>query len=195
VRKDARSAEQQTRSAFVGLREDCEYYILTVSLLLRPSYLNSGEKKVVPKPFDVPVDLLIEKLAKYLKENIGEVSPPTWSLTAKTGSHRERPPQQADWWFHRCASLLRKLYIHAPLGIQRLRVEYGGRSRHGRRIEHSRKSGGSSIREPLQQLEKAGLVTKEEKKGRKLTREGVGLLNRVSAEVLKETKSAGEGQQ
>ena len=149
----------------------------------------------MPTPLDVPADLLVDRLAKYLKENIGEVSPPIWSMTAKTGSHRERPPQQADWWFHRCASLLRKLYVHAPLGIQRLRVEYGGRRRRGRRVEHSRKSGGSSIREPLQQLEKAGLVAKEEKKGRKLTREGVGLLNKVSAEVLKEIKSTGEGQQ
>jgi small subunit ribosomal protein S19e len=79
--------------------------------------------------------------------------------------------------------------------VQRLRVEYGGRKRKGRRIEHSRKSGGSSIRDPLQQLEKAGLVTKQEKKGRKLTREGIGLLNRISAEVLKEIKTPSEGQQ
>jgi len=149
----------------------------------------------VPTPFQVPADLFIEKLAKYLKENVGEVSPPTWSLTAKTGSHRERPPQQPDWWFRRCASLLRKLYIHAPLGVQRLRVEYGGRKRKGRRIEHSRKSGGSSIRDPLQQLEKAGLVTKQEKVGRKLTREGVSLLNRISGEVLKETRSLSEAKQ
>ena len=148
----------------------------------------------MPTPFQVPVDLFIEKLAKYLRENVGEVSPPTWSLTAKTGSHRERPPQQSDWWFLRCASLLRKLYVHAPIGVQRLRVEYGGRKRKGRRIEHSRKSGGSSIREPLQQLEKAGLVSKQEKEGRKITREGIGLLNRISAEVLKEIKKPSEGQ-
>lgn len=150
----------------------------------------------MPTPFDVPADLLINGLAKYLKENVGDVGPPTWSLTAKTGSHHERPPQQADWWYLRSASLLRKLYVHGPLGIQRLRVEYGGRKRVGERIEHSRKGGGSSIREPLQQLEKAGLVTKEEKKGRKLTREGVNLLNRISAEVQKEVKkSSGEGQE
>ena len=149
----------------------------------------------MPTPFDVPADHFVDRLARYLRENVGEVSAPPWSLTAKTGSHRERPPQQADWWFRRCASLLRKLYVHGPIGVQRLRVEYGGRLRKGRRIEHSRKSGGSAIRDPLQQLEKAGLVSKEEKKGRKLTREGIGLLNRVSADVLKEIKSSGEGQQ
>ncbi len=144
----------------------------------------------MPTAFDVPADLLIDRLAKYLKENVGEVGPPTWSLTAKTSSHHQRPPQQTDWWYLRCASLLRKLYIHGPIGIERLRVEYGGRKRLGQRTEHSKRSGGSSIREPLQQLEKAGLVARQEKEGRKLTREGSGLLNRISAEVLKEAKKS-----
>ncbi len=29
----------------------------------------------MPTPFQVPVDLFTEKLAKYLRENVGEVSP------------------------------------------------------------------------------------------------------------------------
>jgi small subunit ribosomal protein S19e len=69
----------------------------------------------------------------------------------------------------RSASLLRKLYLHGPIGIARLRVEYGGRLRHGTHIEHSRVAGGSAIREPLQQLQKAGLISTEAKQGRKLT--------------------------
>jgi len=146
----------------------------------------------LPTPHDVEANALIEKLAKHLKENVGDVAPPSWSLTSKTGAHKERPPQDPDWWYVRCASLLRKLYIHAPVGTQRLRVEYGGRKRRGTSIEHTRASGGSAIREPLQQLEKAGLVGKEGAKGRKLTGEGVSLLNRISAEILKGSV-AGEG--
>jgi small subunit ribosomal protein S19e len=144
----------------------------------------------LPTPYDVEANALVERLAKYLKENVGEVAPPSWSLTSKTSAHRERPPQNPDWWYIRCASLLRKVYIHGPVGIERLRVEYGGRKRKGTSIEHSKESGGSAIREPLQQLEKAGLVAKEGPKGRKLTGEGLGLLNRVSAEILKGMASA-----
>lgn len=139
---------------------------------------------------DAPSDLLIDQLSKFLKENVGDVAPPGWALTAKTGSHTERPPSNPDWWYTRCASLLRKLYIHGPLGIARLRVEYGGRLRHGTHIEHSRIAGGSAIREPLQQLQKAGFVSVEGKKGRKLTAEGVSLLNRMATEILKAAKKA-----
>jgi len=144
----------------------------------------------MPTPLDVPSDLLVDRLSKFLKENVGEVAPPTWALTAKTGSHRERPPSSPDWWYVRCASLLRKLYLHGPVGIARLKVEYGGRLRKGTHIEHSRTAGGSAIREPLQQLQKAGFVAVEAKKGRKITAEGISLLNRMAAEILKSAKRA-----
>lgn len=147
----------------------------------------------MPTPLDVSSETLITNLSKFLKENVGEVAPPTWASTAKTGSHRERPPSNPDWWYTRCASLLRKLYLHGPVGIARLRVEYGGRLRHGTHIEHSRDAGGSAIREPLQQLQKAGFIAVEAKKGRKLTPEGISLLNRVAADVLKGAQKA-EGQ-
>lgn len=147
----------------------------------------------MPTPLDVPSDVLINMLSKFLKENVGEVAPPTWALTAKTGSHRDRPPANQDWWYMRCASLLRKLYLHGPVGIARLRVEYGGRLRRGTHIEHSRVAGGSAIREPLQQLQKAGFISVESKKGRKLTAEGISLLNRTAADILKGARKA-EGQ-
>lgn len=142
----------------------------------------------MPTPLDVPSDALIDRLSKFLKENVGDVAPPAWAVTAKTGSHRERPPSNPDWWYVRCASLLRKLYVHGPVGIARLRVEYGGRLRRGTHIEHSRPSGGSTIREPLQQLQKAGFVSVEAKKGRKLTAEGLSLLNRLAVEIRKSAK-------
>jgi small subunit ribosomal protein S19e len=147
----------------------------------------------MPTPLDVPSDLLIDRLSKFLKENVGDVAPPSWALTAKTGSQGERPPSNPDWWYTRCASLLRKMYLHGPVGIARLRVEYGGRLRRGTHIEHSRASGGSAIREPLQQLQKAGFIAVETKKGRKLTPEGISLLNRITADILKGFKKA-EGQ-
>jgi len=77
-----------------------------------------------------------------------------------------------------------------PSRNRALRVEYGGRLRHGTHIEHSRVAGGSAIREPLQQLQKAGFVSVEGKKGRKLTAEGVSLLNRMTADILKNAKKA-----
>jgi small subunit ribosomal protein S19e len=146
----------------------------------------------LPTAYDVEANALVERLARHLKENVGDVTPPAWSITSKTGAHRERPPQNPDWWYVRCASLLRKLYVHGSVGTERLRVEYGGRKRKGTSREHMKDSGGSAIREPLQQLEKAGLIAKEGSKGRKLSGEGVSLVNRIAAEILK-SGSSGEG--
>jgi len=105
----------------------------------------------------------------------------------KTGSHVERPPEDPDWWYNRCASLLRKIYMRGPLGVERLRKMYGGRVDRGTRPEHARKAGGSIIRKALQQLEASGLIM-QTKEGRVITPKGQSLLDRISTEILKEMR-------
>ena len=134
----------------------------------------------------IPPARFIEELARYLKENVEEVRPPEWALYVKTGSHKERVPQDPDWWYKRCASLLRKLYIHGPVGIERLRTAYGGRKDLGLKREHFRKAGGKIIRVALQQLEAAGLVVKVDRKGRALSPKGRSLLDKLANEIFRE---------
>ncbi|MEM2385531.1 MAG: 30S ribosomal protein S19e [Candidatus Bathyarchaeia archaeon] len=126
------------------------------------------------------------KLADYIKENIDEVKPPPWASTVKTGANVQRLPDNPDWWYIRCASLLRKIYIHGPIGIERLRAGYGGRKDFGVRPEHAVKAGGAIIRKALQQLEEAGLVEKYENKGRRITKKGRELLEEIAEEVMKD---------
>jgi small subunit ribosomal protein S19e len=136
--------------------------------------------------YDVPADVLIGKLSGYIKENIKEVTAPEWAAHVKTGSHVERVPQVPDWWYVRTASLLRKLYMNGPVGVQRLRKEYGGRKRKGDAPAHHRKAGGSIIRTSLQQLEKAGLVDKVDKSGRVVSKKGRSLLDAMSTQIKKD---------
>ncbi|KYH39996.1 MAG: 30S ribosomal protein S19 [Candidatus Bathyarchaeota archaeon B26-1] len=137
----------------------------------------------MPTPYDVPPALLIERLSKYLKMNVDEIKPPPWASIVKTGAHAERPPQDPDWWFVRCASLLRKIYVKGPIGIERLRSEYGGRKDRGVLPEHSRKGSGAIIRKALQQLEEAGLVETVKGGGRMITPKGRSLLDSLSTEI------------
>ena len=139
----------------------------------------------MPSPYDVPAHILMETLAQHLKKNVDEIVPPAWSSFVKTGSHTIRPPQNPDWWFTRCASLLRKIYVKGPIGVVHLRSEYGGRKDRGVRPEHARMGGGAIVRKALQQLEEAGLVEPSRNKGRVLTKEGRRLLNDLSAEIKK----------
>jgi len=133
---------------------------------------------------EIPGDIFIEKLAKYIKKNIEEVYPLEWAYYVKTGPSRVRPPDDPDWWYIRAASILRKLYIHGPLSIKRLRSMYGGRKDRGVRPEHFYKGGGSNIRNILHQLESAGLVQKTNR-GRILSPRGRSLLDKLATEIRK----------
>jgi len=139
----------------------------------------------LPTPYDVPPSILIERLARYLREEVDAIVPPAWASFVKTGSHTQRPPQTTDWWFTRCASLLRKIYVKGPIGIERLRSEYGGRIDRGAKPEHAGKGGGAIIRKALQQLQAAGLVGPLRNRGRVVTSEGRRLLDRLSTEIKK----------
>ncbi|MEM5812776.1 MAG: 30S ribosomal protein S19e [Candidatus Aenigmatarchaeota archaeon] len=125
-----------------------------------------------------------EKLIKVLSEELKKIiEMPEWAKYVKTGVNRERPPEQEDWWWTRAASILRRIAIDGPIGVQKLRTYYGGLKRLGHQPSHFRKGGGKIIRTILQQLEKAGLVTRIERKGRVLTPEGQKFINKAIKEI------------
>ncbi len=131
---------------------------------------------------NIPIDELIKKTARELKK-IKEIKPPEWSKYCKTGTHKQRPPVNKDWWYIRSASVLRKTAILGPIGVSKLKRKYGGKKNRGHKPERFYKGSGSIARKILQQLEKAELVTKSEKKthkGRVITQKGSGLLNSLS---------------
>jgi small subunit ribosomal protein S19e len=136
---------------------------------------------------EVPADMLITELARYLKENVPQVKPPVWAPFVKTGANKERPPMSQDWWYVRAASVLRKIYLNGPVGVGALRTAYSYRAKTGdkTRPERTRKAGGAIIRKILQQLEQAGYVAKT-KQGRVITPEGRSLLDRIAAKIAKE---------
>jgi small subunit ribosomal protein S19e len=137
-------------------------------------------------PHDVPASQFIERLAKYLKENVEQVQPPAWAAVAKTGSHVENQPQDPDWWYTRTASILRKVYIHGPIGLEKLRADYGGRKGFSVRPNHASKAGGSNIRKILQQLEAAGLIQTTKPKGRVMSPKGRKMMQEISQDLQKE---------
>jgi small subunit ribosomal protein S19e len=140
----------------------------------------------LPTPYDVPPSVLIKRLAQHLKEEIDEINPPSWVSFAKTGIHTQRPPKNPDWWFVRCSSILRKIYVKGPIGIERLRAEYGGRIDRGAKPEHTRKGSGAIIRKALQQLQTAELVKPIKNEGRVVTSKGRQVLDRLATEIKKE---------
>jgi small subunit ribosomal protein S19e len=144
------------------------------------------EQNILTTPHDVPAAKFIEKLAKYLKENVDEIQPLPWASVAKTGSHVEKQPQNSNWWYTRSASILRKVYVHGPIGIEKLRGDYGGRKGFSTKPNHASKAGGSNIRKILQQLEQAGLIQTASPQGRKMAPKGRKLLQEIAQDLQKD---------
>ncbi len=159
-------------------------FILGFMILLQGK--TGKEPNILATPHDVPAAKFIEKVARYLKEDVAAVQPPSWASVAKTGSHVEKQPQDANWWYTRSASILRKIYIHGPIGTEKLRAYYGGRKGFGTKPNHASKAGGSHIRKVLQQLEQAGLIQTASFQGRKMAPKGRRLLNGFAQDLQKE---------
>jgi len=140
--------------------------------------------------YDVPINELILKTAAEL-EKMPELTPPAWSDFVKTGMHKERAPVQKNWWHIRAAAILQTLHKRGPIGVSKLRTKYGGRKNKGHQPEKFCRASGNIIRKILQQLEKAGLASKEEKgthKGRIITPQGIKLIGKSAEEIMKEKK-------
>ena len=131
--------------------------------------------------YDVPANKLIELTATKLKGD-ERFTPPEWASWVKTGMHREHPPQNDDWWYVRCAALLRRIAMDGPVGTQRLRSVYGGKTDNSSKPERFVKGGGSIIRKAMQQLENAGFV-KTTPKGREISSQGRSLLDNSAYEL------------
>ncbi|MEM3075601.1 MAG: 30S ribosomal protein S19e [Candidatus Bilamarchaeaceae archaeon] len=136
--------------------------------------------------FDVEPNALIEKVAQKLKGM--KINKPAFVGIVKSGAHAERPPEQTDFWYIRCASLLRQAYVQNNIGINRLRRHYGGRKNRGVKPQRHYPAGGSIIRKAMQELEKAGLL-KKGKTGRTLSAEGRKLLDITAREIADERKA------
>lgn len=132
---------------------------------------------------EVDPEAFIQEAAARLEADFEPVEAPEWSRYAKSGVHKQRPPQQDNWWYIRSAAVLRKVYLNGPIGTERLRNMYGGRYRRGHAPEHSAKASGKVIRTVLQQLEEAGLVETVEGEGRNVTSEGQSFLDTLAKDV------------
>jgi small subunit ribosomal protein S19e len=133
---------------------------------------------------DIPPELLIKELSNKLSKEIQE---PKWVKEVKTGLHKERGPNEANWYSIRAAALLRKVAINSPIGIERLASEYGGKVDRGSKAHHAGKGSRKVLRAALQDLEKMGYILKN-KNGRSISSAGTKMLNAAAKAVSSELK-------
>ncbi|MBS3777768.1 MAG: 30S ribosomal protein S19e [Candidatus Thermoplasmatota archaeon] len=142
--------------------------------------------------YDVPAKEFIDEIAKQLEKQ-DAISLPESNFYSKTSVARENEPEPDNWWYLRCASLLRKIYMNKTIGTQKLRSAYGGRLNLGSKPSKARTGSGSITRRAIQQLESAGYVKKIKGKGRSMTPKGRQFLDNIAHDVLNQVKKSYPG--
>jgi small subunit ribosomal protein S19e len=135
---------------------------------------------------------LIKQTAKKLEKE-ESIKMPEANRYAKTSVARENIPDNPDWWYVRCASILRKIYVHNGIGIEQLKAEYGGKRDKGSKPSKARSGSGTIVRRCVQQLEQAGYVKKIKGKGRMMTPKGQKFMDNTAHEVKSEIVSSYPG--
>lgn len=126
------------------------------------------------------------KLAEALKK-VPEFQAPEWVKFVKSGSAKERPIDDENFWHKRAASILRNIYKTGSVGVQRLRTKYGSKKNRGFKPEAFKRGSGKIIRVILQQADKAGFTeiqkpirgVKSKKPGRILTDKGKKFMEEI----------------
>merc|ERR1711935_181229 len=101
----------------------------------------------------------------------------------KTNNRKELAPYDEDWFFVRCASMARHMYIRSPVGVATVRKIYGIRENNGSSPSHWARGNGGVARKALQALEGLKLAEKDPNGGRRLTSQGRRDLDRIAAQI------------
>merc|ERR1712025_10464 len=79
---------------------------------------------------DVDQQEFVAAFAAFLKKS-GKIKVPAWADQVKTATYKQLSPYDQDWYYIRCASLARHLYMRGNAGVGAFRRVYGGSQDNG----------------------------------------------------------------
>ncbi|TGZ60097.1 hypothetical protein CRM22_008742 [Opisthorchis felineus] len=132
---------------------------------------------------DINGHVFVKELAQFLKKS-GKIKQPDCADLVKLSTANELAPYDPDWFYIRCAAILRHLYLR-PTGMLGLRRIFSRKQRNGVRPSHRALAHSSVIRKALQQLESMGMCVKVETGGRALSSVGRRDLDRLAYQLTK----------
>jgi len=144
---------------------------------------------------DVDQQQFTAAFAEFLKKSGKfEVPSSTWVDVIKLGIHKQMAPVDPDWYYTRCASIARFLYLRRT-GVGAFTRVYGGLKRNGVRPSHFQHGSRSVVRKCIQSLEKAKLVEKHPSGGRVLSTLGRRNLDTIAKQVADKVAKQQQQQQ
>ena len=132
----------------------------------------------------------VKAAANHLKQE-GKLFVPNCSELVKTSHGKQRAPQSPDWYYIRCAAVLRALYIRPGQGYGGLAKRFSAKKNRGSRPEIYCKAGKGMLHWACKSLEKLKLIQKGQTSGRVLTKEGKKKADTIAFNVLTGRKAVG----
>ncbi|XP_034663063.1 LOW QUALITY PROTEIN: 40S ribosomal protein S19b [Drosophila subobscura] len=132
---------------------------------------------------DVDQHVLTKVLSDFLKKS-GKITVPEQADYIKTAKFKETAPTDRDWFYTRCASIMRHLYFRSPAGVAALTKVYSGRKRNGVMPAKYCRSSDGCIRMAFHALEAARMIEKHPEGGRKLTPTGQRDMDRLANRIV-----------
>ena len=132
---------------------------------------------------DVNTYKWVKAMANNFKKE-GKIFVPSCIEFMKTGSGKERAPQNPDWYYLRCAAVLRKVYLRPGVGMGALASYFGNNKNNGSMPEHHRIGYKGLIHWAFRSLEGLGLVSKGKEQGRVITKDGRKRSDTIAYKVL-----------
>lgn len=127
---------------------------------------------------------MVKAVAAFLKKT-GKLRVPAWSDLVKGGNFNELAPTDIDWFYVRCASVARHLYMRRA-GVGALTKVYGQKKRNGFAPPHFSRASKTILRKALQALEAVKLVEKNDARGgRVLSKQGRRDLDRIAGQMIR----------
>ena len=138
---------------------------------------------------DIDQHAAVKGVAEFLKKS-GKLKVPDQMDIIKTAKFKELAPYDPDWFYIRCASILRHLYHRSPAGVGSITKIYGGRKRNGVHPSHFCRAADGAARKALQSLEHARFIEKHSEGDRKLTPIGQRDMDRIANQIVANQRKA-----
>ena len=153
------------------------------------SKINVGRRKGATLR-DVSGAKWVKAMAAHLKQS-GKLFVPNCTELMKQSHANERAPQNPDWFFLRCAAVLRRVYVRPGTGYGGLSKAFGLKKNNGSRPEKPIKASRGLLHWACRSLEGLKLLQKGKESGRVLTREGRRKCDAIAFNVKSGRKAVG----
>ncbi|EAN88197.1 putative ribosomal protein S19 [Trypanosoma cruzi] len=124
----------------------------------------------------------VKLCSQHFKQE-GKLMVPNCTEIVKSSHGRERAPQNPDWYYIRCAAILRAVYMRPGVGYGGLSKRFSSKKNRGSRPEITVRASKGLLHWGCKSLTKLGLIEKCESSGHRITKNGRKLADAIAFKV------------